>query len=238
MWGGVTDPRTSFVRKLHVLGGFFASGLRLARGTVVGALGPRPTETLVLWDCEADAGARAVREALSILDLDAEIRPCPRGGARFASELEGGAVPRLRDPNTGQTLEGAEAIVEHLYARYGKGRPPAAINAEAALAATGLGVRLFTAGRGGKARPSRVPELPLELYSFEASPYCRFARAALCELELPYTLRNVAKGSKRRRPFIERSGRMQVPWLFDPNNGRSMFESQQIERYLQATYGA
>ena len=41
-----------------------------------------------------------------------------------------------------------------------------------------------------------------------------------------------------REAFVQRSGRMQVPWLFDPNTGTSLFESQAIEDYLQATYGA
>lgn len=239
IWGGLTDPQTTLDRKLDVLAGFLASGLRLAHATVVGRLGPRPKERLVLWDFERCSASRAVREALSTLDLDAEVRPCPVGGTRFRPELLGGkGVPQLRDPNTGQTLKGSQAIVPYLYAQYGAGRPPLLLTREPVRVFTGISIRLLTRSRGGNARPSRAPERPLELYSFEASPYCRFARAALCELELPYILHNVAKGSRRRAEFVARAGRMQVPWLHDPNTGVSLFESQAIEKYLQETYGA
>ena len=235
---GLTDPRTGARRKLHVLGGFVASGVRLARGTVVGRLGPRPEKPMILWDFERCPASRAVRETLSELDLDAEVRPCPRGGTRFRPELEGKGVPQLLDPNTGEKLLGSQAIVAYLYARYGLARPPKLLITTPVRIATGIAVRLLTAGRGALVRPSRAPALPLELYSFESSPYCRLARAALCELELPYTVHNVAKGSPRRRAFVERSGKMQVPWLYDPNTGTGLFESQAIEDYLQATYGA
>ena len=92
----------------------------------------------------------------------------------------------------------------------------------------------FTAGRSY--RPARAPEKPLELWSFEASPYCRLVRERLCELEIPYILHNVAKGSAKRKDFIDRSGRMMVPFLADPNTGREIFESGLICSYLEETY--
>jgi glutathione S-transferase len=177
-----------------------------------------------------------VREALSALDLDAEVRPCPTGGTRFRPELAGRSVPLLEDPNTDTTLSGSQAIVSHLYARYGAGSPPWVLNVTPVRIATGLLARALTNGRGGKARPSRAPEHPLEFYSFEASPPCRMVRFLLCELELPYVLRSVAKGSPRRDAFIARSGKMQVPWLVDPNTGWQGFESLEIERYLESTW--
>jgi glutathione S-transferase len=90
--------------------------------------------------------------------------------------------------------------------------------------------------RGSRYQPARPPDEPLELYSFEASPYCRIAREALCELEIPYRLHNVGKRSAHRRAFRERSGKMMVPYLVDPNTGREMFESEDIRRYLYETY--
>ncbi|MBU6283884.1 glutathione S-transferase N-terminal domain-containing protein, partial [bacterium] len=36
--------------------------------------------------------------------------------------------------------------------------------------------------------------------------------------------------------FVARSGKMQVPWLHDPNTGVSMFESADIVDYLDRTY--
>lgn len=47
----------------------------------------------------------------------------------------------------------------------------------------------------------------------------------------------LAKGSPKRAEFVARAGRMQVPWLHDPNTGASLFESIEIERYLYSTYG-
>ena len=38
---------------------------------------PRTTKPLVLYEYEASAECKRVREACSILDLNVEIRPCP-----------------------------------------------------------------------------------------------------------------------------------------------------------------
>lgn len=233
---GLVDRQTSASRKLALLGGFTASGLRLARGMSVGRLGPRPERPFILWDREGCPHCRIVREALTTLDLDAEIRPCPRGGTRFMSQLERKVVPFLEDPNTAVRMGESADIVRYLYAHYGDGPAPVLLNTLPVRGLTGALAVLLTGARGMKARPSRAPAQPLELYGFEASPFSRFARLALCELELPYLLHNVGKGSKRRRAFIERSGKMQVPWLADPNTGWQGFESLAIERYLVETY--
>ena len=63
-------------------------------------------------------------------------------------------------------------------------------------------------------------------------------RELLSSLEIPYLLHNVAKGSPRRDAFVERSGKMMVPYLVDPNAGVEMFESADIVLYLDATYAA
>jgi glutathione S-transferase len=97
------------------------------------------------------------------------------------------------------------------------------------------------AGHGRAAVPSHPAAKPLELWSFEGSPYCRLVRETLCELELPYVLHNVAKGSRHRDAFVARSGKMRVPYLVDPNAegpaATGMFESAYIVRYLVETYG-
>jgi glutathione S-transferase len=46
----------------------------------------------------------------------------------------------------------------------------------------------------------------------------------------------VAKGSAQREAFVARSGRMMVPFLFDPNTDVEMFESADIVEYLEKTY--
>src|SRR3989442_573430 len=80
------------------------------------------------------------------------------------------------------------------------------------------------------------PERPLELYEFEGCPFCRKVREALCELDIPYRLHNVAKGSPQREAFVARSGKMMVPYLADPNREVAMFESVDIVEYLNRTY--
>jgi glutathione S-transferase len=216
--------------------------LRGGLGRKVGLLGPRPERPLELYEFEGCPFCRRVRESLSILDLEADIRPCPKRGRRFRESLveRGGKAqfPYLVDPNTGhETYESAE-IVDYLFGTYGAGVAPAALRggvfATLALVGSGLG----RGPAGSFARASRRPEQPLTLYSFEASPFCRLVRETLCELELPYRLRNVAKGSPRRAAFVERSGRMQVPYLVDPNTGVEMFESGDIVTYLNETWAA
>jgi anaphase-promoting complex subunit 7 len=56
-------------------------------------------------------------------------------------------------------------------------------------------------------------------------------------LEIPYILRSLGKGSRKRPDFEARHGKVQVPFLEDPNTGRSMFESRDIVNYLVDTYG-
>ena len=59
----------------------------------------------------------------------------------------------------------------------------------------------------------------------------------MCELELPYILHNVGRRSPRRPELLARAGKIQVPYLEDPNTGVKMFESRDIARYLRSTYG-
>jgi glutathione S-transferase len=63
-------------------------------------------------------------------------------------------------------------------------------------------------------------------------------RETLTNLELPYLLHNVAKGSSKRDAFVALAGKMMVPHLVDPNTGIAMFESADITAYLERTYGA
>ncbi len=165
--------------------------------------------------------------------------------------------PYLIDANTDAALYESAEIIEYLAHTYGA--PTRNLNvAVQALRTAGAqlasGVRLL---RGMNARPSRAPEQPLELYSFESSPYSRLVREVLCELEIPYRLRNTAKAvwpdmgppwvrarlfpntpvtGRNRTRLFELTGRVQVPYLIDPNTGQEMFESQRIVSYLENTY--
>ena len=219
-----------------------ATALRFPLGYRVGQVGPRPEKRLELYEFEGCPFCRKVREALTMLDLACLVKPTPNGGTRFRPEgnERGGKTqfPLLIDPNLSLTLYESDAIVRHLYANYGTGKVPFGFrtglfgNAMSALAS------LARAGEGSRARPSRAPEQPLELWSFELSPYSRRVREVMSELELSYVLHNVGPGSAAREGLRERAGKVQVPYLEDPNTGKKMLESREIVKYLESTYAA
>ena len=222
-----------------------------------------PERLLELYEFEACPYCRVVREALTELDLDVLVRPCPKGGTRYRSqvlELGGKAqFPYLVDPNTGEKLYESEQIVRYLYRQYGDREVP--WNRQLAWLDTGLSSVAGVArlGTGYRVRASRAPEQPLELYSFELSPYARRVRETLCELEIPYVLRNA--GRRRLADYVpaqlrnatiermgsdegnrgtlrQRTGRVAIPYLIDPNTGQELFDSRRIRSYLQETYAA
>lgn len=253
-------------RLLDVNTSVLASTLAVWRG--MAAFHParrQPKKPLELYDYEASPFCRLVREALTEMDLDAMIYPCPFGGERFRSRVQqlGGRqqYPFLVDPNTGKQFYESHGIVEYLAQTYrGRVRGTRGLRrsftvATGTLAAVARGGR--SGFRGSRARPSKAPEQPLELYSFEASPFSRLVREVLCELELPYLLRNTGKArwedigppwirarffagteiiGRNRLALQARTGRVQVPYLIDPNTGIEMYESKEIIRYLEATY--
>lgn len=208
-------------------------------GIWVGPLGPRPKEPLHLYEFEACPFCRKVREALTILDLEVMVYPCPKGGKRFRSVVQekGGRLmfPYLVDPNTGQAMYESSDIIRYLFDTYGEGKVPVTLDNPLVMVSAGLAT-LARLNKGQHVRPSRMPEKPLELWSFESSPFSRMVRETLCELELPYLLHNVGKDSPSRVAFVERSDKMMVPYLADPNTGTAMFESADIQQYLERTY--
>jgi glutathione S-transferase len=227
-------------RTLDVATSFAASVARLGGGMQVVPLGKRPKQRLELYDFEACPYCRKVREALSALDLEAMVYPCPKGGARFRADVveRGGKAqfPYLRDPNTGREMYESDDIIAYLFAEYGKGDAPVSLRLGPLTLASSALASGFRLGFGEHAVASKAPAKPLELWSFEASPFCRIVRERLCALELPYVLHNVAKHSPSRAAFTKRSGKMMVPYLVDPNTHTEMFESAAIVEYLDRTY--
>jgi hypothetical protein len=43
--------------------------------------------------------------------------------------------------------------------------------------------------------------------------------------------------SANRREFLERAGKMMVPYIIDPNTGTLMWQTGDIQHYLRTTYG-
>jgi glutathione S-transferase len=226
-------------RTLDVATSWLATVIRLGAGSTVSSTGPQPDKPLELYEFEACPFCRKVREALSDFDLDAMIYPCPRGG-RFRAEVKarGGKTqfPFLVDPNTGKEMYESDDIIHYLADTYRDGKVPSSLGP--LTIASGSLAAAVRAGRGRKVRPARRPEKPLELWSYEASPYSRLVREALNDLEIPYLLHNQAEKSPRRAAFQARTGKLMVPYLIDPNTGKQMFESADIVAYLESTYGA
>tara|TARA_R110002072_G_scaffold43340_3_gene121734 strand:+ start:26670 stop:27422 length:753 start_codon:yes stop_codon:yes gene_type:complete len=240
-----------------------ATLLRASNGIQSSPAAVKPARTLQLFDIENCPYCRLVREALTELDLDAEIFPSPKSGTRFRPRLvaRGGKAqfPYLVDPNTGVEMYESLDIVAYLFETYGRRQLP--LKWKAGKLQT-LGSMLASAprvSRGVQARAGREPEQLLELYSFESSPYARPVRELLCEMEIPYLLRNSGRTrfeewilppvrqrlniqpdgeSLNRRVLQEKEGRVAIPYLHDPNTGRGLFESAAILQYLRATYGA
>jgi len=225
------------IRGLDVFTSVLATLVRLGAGHRVGFAGKRPEKLLELYEFEGCPFCRKVREGLSSLDLDAKVYPCPGRGERFRGEVmkRGGKAqfPFLVDPNTGKEVYESDDILVYLYASYGDGHPA---RGTGPLTTASSSVASILRSNGRRARPSRAPSQPLELWSMEPSPYCRIVREELSSLEIPYVLHNVAAGSPKRESFVVRSGKMMVPWIRDPNTGKEMFESAEIVSYLRTTY--
>lgn len=92
---------------------------------------------------------------------------------------------------------------------------------------------------GNRHRPrTRVPSSAIELYEFEACPYCRLVREAASCLSLDVNVYPCPKGGERFRPKVKaEGGRDMFPYLIDQNTGVRMYESADIARYLFEQYG-
>lgn len=199
-----------------------------------------PTKMLVLYEFEGCPFCRRVREALSALDLEAIIVPCPRGSKNREVVLaQGGKAqfPFLVDANANVSMYESDDIIHYLSSTYASGAEPWQQRVTGAQGLSGSATAALRADRGLTARGKRAPDKMLELWSYEASPYSRLVREVLTELELPYLLHNVARQSSRREAFVAMSGKMQVPYLKDANTGVALFESADIIAYLEKTYG-
>lgn len=261
-------------RTLDVSTSLLASSLRGWRGTAAfNSQTRQPEQALELYEFEGCPYCRLVREVLSELDLDAMIYPCPKNGQRFrprAIELSGRAqFPLLVDTNTGTVMLESADIIQYLRQTYGVGGTGNAggvlgrmidiASSSLASGARGLGGMWATAeNAGGLSGGKSMPEVPLELFSFESSPFSRIVRERLCELEIPYLLRNMPKAmwedmgpawvkqkifpqspmaGRNRLALKARADWVQVPYLIDANQGVEMFESQAIVAYLNSHYG-
>lgn len=254
-----------FEHTLNIYTSTLVSTLTGWRGTSGSRKTELPKKEIVLFDRELCPECRAVRQAMTELNLDVMIYPCPEEGSRFKGKLEelSGSVqlPFLFDVNTQKKLVGKESILEYLFGQYGKKEVPEKYTTKKfnGLLENALeySIETLRQHKGKIAQPSKSPEQTLTLYSFESSPFSRPVRERLCELELPYKLINLGKqqradvgpagmrlhtgpyvpvkGSKREA-FLNKYKDVMVPFLIDPNTNTEMFHSKKILTYLNKEY--
>jgi len=92
-------------------------------------------------------------------------------------------------------------------------------------------------------RPSKL----LQLFEFEGCPFCRKVREHLSVLALEAIIYPCPRETfeqygyykeSRFRPVVEKEGgKLRFPFLFDPNTGKKMYESDAIIEYLWEEYG-
>ena len=226
---------------------YTATILRAGRGiypAVTAATRPDPEQLLELYDFEACPYCRRVREVLCELDLDYIEHPVAKGSARRAQLKKiGGKVqaPFLIDPNSGRQMYESDDIITYLNETYGAGQRagwplPVPRTLDLLSAAIASAAR-FSRGSSSRVAARKQTLTSITLYNMEGSPYCRKVREALCELDLESVVRNLPKGSPKRAQLQDIGGKVQVPYIVDPNSGRSLYESDDIVAYLEAQYG-
>lgn len=237
---------------LSVTRAAIASTVSMWRGTEALHLGKRPQQQLHLYDIEGCPYCKLVREAITELDLDVVIFPCPKGGIRFrnsAIQLGGKEqFPLLVDPNTSITLYESNNIIKYLFSYYGTGSLPKRWRHPYRNITSSFMASLICFGSGMYNKSSNPPSMMLELYSFESNPFCKPVKSLLCELEIPYILHNVARPqwfdyvrprileTSLRRADVENNTQAKVPFLVDANTGVEIFGSNDICCYLRQQY--
>ena len=248
-------------RRINIASSLLATAIRGGTGISARPAVSKPAKTLELYEMEGCPYCRLVREALTELDLDAIIYPCPKNGERYRPQVMalGGKAqfPFLVDPNSGEQMYESMDIVKYLFATYGERSLPLKWRVGRLQTLGSMFASVSRLGQGIKARESNPPTRNLELYSFENSPFARPVREKLCELELPYVLRSAGRTSVRdwmppavrdalslepgtalenRQALYARAGRVAIPYLIDSNTDIEMFESADILDYLEETY--
>merc|ERR1719361_598712 len=151
--------------------------------------------------------------------------------SRFRAEAKevGGKIqfPLLVDPNAnGKALYESDAINEYLWTRYGAKATPTIpyklCDNRFSMLLLAMASMLRVLPEQGLMRiPSKAAKKPLELWSFEPSPFCKKVREVMSSLEMKYVVRNVpryaALGDRsqlfgKRKEFYEKYGSMLSEW--------------------------
>lgn len=188
-----------------------------------------------------------------MLELTVEYRPCVNGaGSIYRKEIKEkygrkATFPFMKDPNTGIEMFESDDIIAYLFRAYGVSLAQPGNNGEVVIPSsltggifttlmTGLSL-LFRFGKGSKTKSSNPPSQPLILWTAEGTPFGKLVREELNELQIAHVQLSCPRGGYNRQRMFELTGRFQIPYLQDPNNGVSLYESSTIVEYLQKMYG-
>lgn len=187
------------IKVVQALASSMSAGGRGANGT---AFPNQPEKALKLYEFEGSPFCRRVREVMTLLNLDYEVYPCPKGATKYRKVVKdlGGKVqfPFLVDDNTGAKLYESQDIINYLFQHYGQsGKTPKKYAHYPKLPYVAFAGTILNGARGvwvdKKIIHRDAPEQLVELWGFEASPYTRIVRGVLTELEIPFIFHNVAK---------------------------------------------
>ncbi|KAI3682413.1 hypothetical protein L1987_82383 [Smallanthus sonchifolius] len=236
----VNGYSVSFVPKNEIPSGQYGLGVAGFVAKESSKVGPRPAKPIEIYEFGGCPFCRKVREIVAVLDLDVLYYPCPRNGPTFRPKVGqmGGKqmFPYMVDPNTGVSMYESDDIIKYLVQKYGDGNVPLSLSLGLLTTLTAGFAMIGRMGKGSMYTKAKMPPQPLEVWAYEASPFCKLVREVLVELELPHILHSCARGSPKRQEIYEKIGHFQVPYLEDPNTGVKMFESAEIVEYLRATY--
>jgi glutaredoxin len=192
-----------------------ASWFRAGRGSSVtnAALSspPRPTRKLILYNYEGNQFCRLVREVLTELDLEYEMRPCGKGSPR-RQELSllnqatdsSSQCPQFIDfnfqPSTSTTatiapMRESKDIIDYLYRTYAQWTPPNEVLQRLSGIVTPLLKPVYSrlaplqAGDGYDALAKQrdidadIQLAPIVVYTYQWSPFCSEAMTVLKRLK-------------------------------------------------------
>ena len=196
----ITNTSHLMIHTVKIVQSCLSSVIEAGKGMAGTSRPIQPVKMLELYDMEGCPYCRRVREVMTSLNIDFLVKPCPKAGSLYRNEiaqrLSKPTYPALHDPNTGVYLSESQDIISYLYNNYSNKKIPKSLANLPRVEVQGMLVSAASMLRGIKADPNRDPSKitePLELYSFEGSPYSRPVRERLCELEISYICHNVAK---------------------------------------------
>ena len=187
------------IKVVQALASALTEGGRGVSGT---AFPKQPEKSLKLYEFEGSPFCRRVREVMTLLNLDYEVYPCPKGGQKYRKIVKekGGKkqFPFFIDENSGTQMYESQEIIHYLFKHYGKtGKTPKKFAQYPKIPVAAFAGTLINGARGvwinKKITDREAPAQLLELWGFEASPFTRVVRGVLTELELPFIFHNVPK---------------------------------------------